>query len=108
MLSTLALAPTSFMARLLGRDAGRLQRPPTVTRRTALHVPGGVTRELPRVDGVLTLHCRSGSVWITHDGDPRDVVLQPNESHRIDRGARLTVHAVQGDAGLELQVDTLR
>lgn len=105
MPSTLAFAPPAFLSRLFARATARR---PGVTRLLAVHVPGGATRELPREAGVLTLHCRSGSVWITHDGDPRDVVLQPNQSHRVDRGARLTVHAMAGDAGLELQVDAAR
>lgn len=94
------------MARLLGRESRMLATRPRVTRLLALHVPGGATRELPRAEGQMTVHCRSGSVWITHDGDPRDVVLQPNQSHRVDRGERLTAHAMQGDCGLELQVDS--
>ncbi|RZI66686.1 MAG: DUF2917 domain-containing protein [Variovorax sp.] len=100
-----ALAPTAFVARLFGRDARILQPRARVTKLLVVHVPGGATRELPRAAGVVTLHCRSGQAWITHDGDPRDVVLAPNQSHRIDRGQRLTAHAMDGDCALELQVD---
>jgi hypothetical protein len=99
------LAATAFVSRLLGRGSRPGPATEHVTRLLAVHVPGGATRELPRGHGVMTVHCRSGVVWITHDGDPRDVVLQPNQSHRVDRGARLTVHAMQGDCGLELQLD---
>lgn len=93
------------MARLLGREARLANAQPRVTRRLAFHVPRGATCELPRVEGRMTVHCRGGSVWITHDGDPRDVVLQADQSHPVDREARLTVHAMAGDAALELQYE---
>ena len=100
----LALHPTTFMTRLLGRDH-LLSTRPRVTRWLAVAVPAGRTRELPRAQGRLVVHCRQGEIWITHDGDPRDVVLRPNESYVVDRDARMTAHAMHGDCGLELQVD---
>jgi hypothetical protein len=96
------LQPTAFMSRLLGRD-DRLLATPRVTRWLAVGVPGGATRELPRASGRLTVHCRQGSVWLTHDGDPKDVVLQPNQSYTLDRRDRVTAHAMRGDCALELQ-----
>lgn len=43
----------------------------------------------------LTLHCISGCVWLTHDGDGRDIVLEAGESHTCDRDTRLMVHALE-------------
>lgn|SRR5574340_1813911 len=43
----------------------------------------------------------SGSVWITLDGDTRDVVLGPGQSFDIDRGGVALVHAT-ADARLEI------
>lgn len=37
-----------------------------------------------RSDRGSTVWCRSGEVWITQDGDLRDIVLQPGGSFRID------------------------
>ncbi|MDB5860031.1 MAG: hypothetical protein JWQ76_3720, partial [Ramlibacter sp.] len=74
-----ALHPAAFMTRLLGRE-DRSQAPATrITRLLALGVPAGRLRELPMGQGRMVVHCRSGEVWITHDGDPRDVMLKKDE-----------------------------
>ena len=46
--------------------------------------------------------CRSGSIWITQDGDQEDIILQPGERFvpQIKRRSRLY--------GLEASVATLR
>ena len=41
-----------------------------------------------------------GTVWITIDGDPRDVVLEPGETHVFDRVGRVVVQALDGRAQL--------
>lgn len=91
--------------RLLGREERMLAPRPRVTRRLAVHVPRGTTQELPRAGGRVQVHCRSGEVWLTHDGDPRDVVLKADQTHCLDRMDRLTAHALRGDCALEIQVD---
>ena len=101
----LLLHPANFMTRLLGREDRQQAAPTGVRRLLALGVPAGRLQELPRGQGRMTVHCRSGEVWITHDGDPRDVVLRPNESYVVDRPARMTAFALRGDCGLELQQD---
>jgi hypothetical protein len=102
----LALHPNTFMARLRGREDRAVAAQPRVTRLLAVGVRDGATRELPRVHpGRMVVHCRQGEAWITHDGDPRDVVLQANQSYAVDNAHRMTVHALRGDCGLELQFD---
>lgn len=98
----LALQPPAFMARLFGAS---VPSRPRVTRWFAAHVRHGATRELSPPAGRVTVHCRGGEAWITHDGDPRDVLLQANESYRVDNAGRMTLHALQGDCVLEIQVD---
>ena len=88
----------SFLTRLFGREAPR-----PVTRWYAAHVPQGTTRELAFGSGRITVHCRDGEAWITHDGDPRDVVLQAKQSYAVDRGERMTVHALKGNCVFEIE-----
>jgi hypothetical protein len=97
--------PVLSLPRLRWRDAPVLTARPQVTRWQAFGVKAGRLRELPKAKGTFVIHCRTGWVWITHDGDPRDIVLRPNESHRVDSDARMTAFAMRGDCALELQVD---
>ncbi len=98
----LSLPAPSFMSRLFAPAAAAR---PRITRFFAAHVPHGATRELTAPPGRMTVHCRGGEAWITHDGDPRDVMLRANESYTADRRDRITLHAMQGDCVLEIQVE---
>lgn len=42
-----------------------------------------------------TIVCNEGCLWITHDGDTRDVVLDAGQSHRVDRPTRILIMALQ-------------
>lgn len=95
-----ALQPPAFMDRLFARQR------PLVTRWFAAHVRHGATREIPRLPGRrMTVHCRAGEAWITHDGDPKDVFLQATQSYTVERDDRLVLHALRGDCVLEIQVN---
>jgi hypothetical protein len=41
----------------------------------------------------VSVDCLEGSLWITQDGDPRDVILSAGRSFRIDRTSRVMVFA---------------
>ncbi|MGH6627961.1 MAG: DUF2917 domain-containing protein [Burkholderiaceae bacterium] len=43
----------------------------------------------------LQIECREGSVWITLDGDPRDVVLEPNGLFSTAQHRRALIYALQ-------------
>lgn len=49
---------------------------------------------LPDAAGVR-IECRSGSVWVTLDNDPRDVVLAPGERFEGDQHRRMLVSALE-------------
>ena len=44
------------------------------------------------------IECVGGVLWITQDGDPRDVVLGAGQSFRLDRPGRAVLFAL-ADAG---------
>ncbi len=41
-----------------------------------------------------------GTAWVTLDGDPRDVLLEPGDSHVFERAGRVVVQALGGEAEL--------
>ena len=51
--------------------------------------------------------CLSGSLWITHDGDPKDTTLEAGQSYRADRNGRMLVQALDS-AELRLIESSLR
>lgn len=92
----------SPMLRLLGAaPAAR----PRVKRLYAAHVRAGATREIVVPPGQATVHCREGEAWITHDGDPRDVMLRADQSYAMDQRRAMRVHALRGDCVLEIVVE---
>jgi uncharacterized protein (AIM24 family) len=57
-------------------------------------------RYMEVVDGEgASMHCLAGTLWVTQDGDPRDVVLAPGESFTLDRNGVAIVYATD-DAAL--------
>lgn len=55
--------------------------------------------ELPR--GELLVGCASGSLWLTLDDDPRDIVLEAGERIALDGRRRALAYALE-DAVLEV------
>jgi len=46
------------------------------------------------VDSSFAVRCARGSVWITHDGDPKDVILAGGETYRAQRTDALHLFAL--------------
>ncbi|MBI5786639.1 MAG: DUF2917 domain-containing protein [Rhodocyclales bacterium] len=54
-------------------------------------------RELVVIDDARgqVLTCESGELWLTQDGDSRDVILPAGQSWRVDRSGPLVLSAFQ-------------
>jgi Protein of unknown function (DUF2917) len=64
------------------------------TRRSSQTIDKGATLVVGHPLGA-TVTCGSGSLWITHDGDVRDVVISAGESHTCDRASRMLVFGLE-------------
>ena len=53
-----------------------------------------------RVSAGRHLSSVAGTAWVTIDGDLRDIILEPGDSHEFDRLAHVMVQAMGGDARL--------
>lgn len=54
-------------------------------------------------DGVGSTICaREGSVWITEENLPRDIVLEPGNCYRLRQPGLAVVHALGGEASVTL------
>jgi hypothetical protein len=42
-----------------------------------------------------TIDCLGGCLWLTHDGDCKDIVLVAGQAYRSARPGRLLVHALE-------------
>jgi hypothetical protein len=79
---------------LLAREL-RLREVPRVTRRFAVEIAKGEHYMFERVDPSVAVRCASGSMWITHDGDPKDIILCSGEEYRAQREDAMHVFALQ-------------
>jgi hypothetical protein len=43
----------------------------------------------------MQLRCTTGALWITHDGDPKDIVLAAGETSPLREGRRVLVQALE-------------
>lgn len=85
----------------LGREL-YLRQPTRVTRRFVVEMGKGEARTFEHVDDSVMIKGVSGSLWITHDGDPKDVILYPQESYRAEREDAMHVFAL-ADSVFEIE-----
>jgi hypothetical protein len=85
---------TNVIASALSPVASPLQRPVPRARGTLRPLALDAGDMLTVADGPGTLvHARSGSLWITDERAPGDVVLGAGQSHRIAQGGTTVVEA---------------
>lgn len=66
-------------------------------------LPGQVTRLQLRAG--TRLRGLRGTAWLTADGDPRDILLDPQDEWVLDRDRRLLACALRADGRAVLQLD---
>jgi hypothetical protein len=71
---------------------------PAVTHCFALKLDAGRSESVPQAACCVMVRCIEGRLWITHDGDPKDVVLDAGESYSAARPATMLVHAMRPSA----------
>jgi hypothetical protein len=72
----------------------RLRTAPRVTRRFAIEMEQGEVQIFQNVDPSFSVRCARGSVWITHDSDPKDLILVAGEYYRAEREDPMHVYAL--------------
>jgi hypothetical protein len=94
LVSPQPLLPNLHLAHVL-HPRREAEPPPIVTHRFSLSLARGVSEVVPQAASCALVRCTAGSVWITHDGDPKDVVLGPGDSYEAPRPAAMLLHALQ-------------
>jgi len=41
-----------------------------------------------------TVTCETGTLWLTFDNEPTDVILEAGQSHRCAKASKLAIHAL--------------
>lgn len=96
----LALPATSHENRFAGRwlraQASRSHRQAVQTTQPCCGIQEMAKAGIHEVKQALgvTIECLEGSVWITLDGDLRDLVLDAGQSCKIDRKRRALIQAL--------------
>ncbi|MBI5279767.1 MAG: DUF2917 domain-containing protein [Burkholderiales bacterium] len=72
----------------------RAPQPRVVTHRFTLQMREGATEVIDEPDEGVSVRCNRGRLWITHDGDPKDVVLEAGQGYTSQKSGRMTLHAV--------------
>lgn len=66
-----------------------------VKRLICMSITPGETEVIPTADQSLVVRCARGHLWITHDSDPKDVILAASEVYRSERDDALRLHAME-------------
>jgi hypothetical protein len=95
-MNTATLARTAPARRHLGLPSGLLR---LIGRAVAPAAPKlsrldkGATAWIARPQG-QTVTCEAGTLWLTFDNEPQDVILEAGQSHHCTSASRLGIHAL--------------
>lgn len=87
-----------LFARLIATLFDRLGTAPATV---VMPLARGSTHWLHRPLG-REIHCEAGTLWLAHDGEPQDIVLESGQSHRCGCASPLSIHAL-ANSRLRLQ-----
>ena len=59
----------------------------------ALRLDANATAWIARPRG-CTVTCETGTLWLTNDHEPADVILEAGQSHRCASASKLAIHAM--------------
>lgn len=65
----------------------------------ARSIDKGATLVVPQAAGTIVT-CSRGCLWITHDGDVKDIVISAGESYRSARASRMLVYGLEASSAL--------
>lgn len=96
---TATIRPLGAVWQLISR-VGRVQRNPAAPAKVNFRRISLGHQETHWIDAApgAEVICVAGCVWVTADGDPRDVVLAPGQVFTGRAGARLGVYALEAAA----------
>ena len=91
--ATLAATAARFHFTLPAGVLARLQRAVVPAATVAGVLDKGATTWITRPLG-YTITCEIGTLWLTFDNEPADVILEAGQSHRCAKASKLAVHAL--------------
>lgn len=87
-----ALPPLRLLAALLA-PLKRVARTSTPARAAVQKLGAGANVWIIRPLG-RTITCEDGTLWLTFDNEPHDVILEAGQSHRCVKASKLLIHAL--------------
>jgi hypothetical protein len=90
-MNTALITPALALDRLLAAVLRRTR--PSVSPTAAHRLPANSTLWIARPLG-RTVRCEAGTLWLTFDGEPQDLILEPGQSLVCAKPSRLGIHAL--------------